>query len=109
VSEHGIVIPLKDDLRAQMKRESLATRVKRSAVAFGETLRLALDALWAHKLRSLLTLIGVILAVTTLVAVMSVLAGLNGYIADKVANLGANAYVIDRFGIITSQDEWEKV
>jgi len=108
VSEHGIVIPLKDDLRAQMKRESLATRVKRSAVAFGETLRLALDALWAHKLRSLLTLIGVILAVTTLVAVMSVLAGLNGYIADKVANLGANAYVIDRFGIITSQDEWEK-
>jgi putative ABC transport system permease protein len=50
----------------------------------------------------------VILAVTTLVAVMSVLAGLNGYIADKVANLGANAYVIDRFGIITSQDAWEK-
>ena len=104
-----MVIPLKDGLSVTpKKRESRRALVKRSWVAFGETLRLALDTLLAHKLRSLLTLIGVILAVTTLVAVMSVLAGLDGYIADKVANLGANAYVIDRFGIITSQDAWEK-
>jgi MFS family permease len=41
---------------------------------------------------------GVILAVTTLVAVMSILNGLNVYVADKVANLGANAFVIDRIG-----------
>jgi ABC-type antimicrobial peptide transport system permease subunit len=40
-----------------------------------ETLRLALDTLRAHKLRSFLTLLGVILAVTTLVAVMSVVRG----------------------------------
>ena len=69
-------------------------------------MRLALDSLRAHKLRSFLTLLGVILAVTTLVSVMSVIAGLNFYIADKVANLGANVLVIDRFGIITSQDAW---
>jgi putative ABC transport system permease protein len=73
-----------------------------------ETLRLAVDALRAHKLRSFLTLLGVILAVATLVAVMSVVAGLNFYVADKVANLGANVYLIDRFGIITSQDAWIK-
>jgi putative ABC transport system permease protein len=73
-----------------------------------ETLRLALDALRAHKLRSFLTLLGVILAVTTLVAVMSVVAGLNFYVADRVANLGANVYLVDRFGIITSEDEWVK-
>ena len=45
---------------------------RRSRVAFSETLRIALDTLRAHKLRSYLTLLGIILAVTTLVAVMSV-------------------------------------
>jgi putative ABC transport system permease protein len=75
-------------------------------VTFAETLKLAMDSLRAHKLRSFLTLLGVILAVATLVSVMSVIAGLNKYIADKVADLGANVFVIDRFGIITSQDAW---
>jgi putative ABC transport system permease protein len=83
-------------------------RLRSALVTMGETLRLALDSLRAHKLRSFLTLLGVILAVTTLVAVMSVVAGLNFYVADKVANLGANVYVISRFGIITSEDAWIK-
>ena len=77
-------------------------------VTFTETMRLALDALRAHKLRSFLTLLGVILAVTTLVSVMSVIAGLNLYIADRVADLGANVFVVDRFGIIISPDAWVK-
>ncbi len=83
-------------------------RIRSAAVTMGETLRLALDSLRAHKLRSFLTLLGVILAVTTLVVVMSVVAGLNFYVADKIANLGANVYVISRFGIITSEDAWIK-
>jgi putative ABC transport system permease protein len=83
-------------------------RIAAAAVTFVETFRLALDALRAHKLRSFLTLLGVILAVATLVAVMSVVAGLNFYVADRVANLGANVYLVDRFGIITSQDAWVK-
>ena len=83
-------------------------RLRSAAVTVGETLRLSLDALRAHKLRSFLTLLGVILAVTTLVAVMSVVAGLNFYVADRIANLGANVYVLNRFGIITSEDAWVK-
>jgi len=83
-------------------------RLRKGAVVQFETLRLALETLRAHKLRSFLTLIGVILAVTTLVAVMSVVAGLNAYVAERIANLGANVFVVDRFGIITSQDAWEK-
>jgi putative ABC transport system permease protein len=83
-------------------------RIAAVAVTVLETFRLALDALRAHKLRSFLTLLGVILAVATLVAVMSVVAGLNFYVADRVANLGANVYLVDRFGIITSQDAWVK-
>ena len=77
-------------------------------VALGETFSLALDALRSHKLRSFLTLLGIILAVATLVGVMSVVSGLNGYISDKVANLGANAFVVNRFGIITNQDQFLK-
>ena len=83
-------------------------RFRSAAVTMGETLRLAIDSLRAHKLRSFLTLLGVILAVTTLVAVMSVVAGLNFYVADRIANLGANVFVVDRFGIITSEDAWVK-
>ena len=83
-------------------------RFRSAAVTMGETLLLALDSLRAHKLRSFLTLLGVILAVTTLVSVMSVVAGLNFYVADRIANLGANVFVVDRFGIITSQDQWVK-
>jgi len=92
-------------------RGRLLTRVRglrRATVTMLETLRLALDSLRAHKLRSFLTLLGVILAVLTLVSVMSVVAGLNSYVAERVANLGANVYLVDRFGIITSQDDWVK-
>src|SRR5260370_7338898 len=39
---------------------------------------------------------------------MSVVAGLNFYVADRIANLGANVFIVDRFGIITSEDEWVK-
>ena len=84
------------------------TGLRGSAVTMLETTRLALDALRAHKLRSFLTLLGVILAVTTLVVVMSFVAGMNFYVADRIANLGANVFIVDRFGIITSQDAWVK-
>jgi putative ABC transport system permease protein len=83
-------------------------RIKKAWVTFYETLKLSLDALRAHKLRSFLTLLGVILAVTTLVFVMSVIAGLNLYVAQRVANLGANVFIVDRFGIITSRDAFIK-
>jgi putative ABC transport system permease protein len=82
--------------------------LRATLVTVVETLKLALDALRAHKLRSFLTLLGVILAVTTLIAVMSVVSGLNFYVADKVANLGANVFLVHRFGIITSNDQWIK-
>ena len=86
----------------------MLSEARETSVALQETFRIALDTLRAHKLRTFLTLLGVILAVTTLVAVISVLNGLNVYVADKVANLGANAFVVDRIGIITNFDEWVK-
>lgn len=80
-----------------------------TGVAFRETFWLSLDALRAHKLRSFLTLLGVILAVFTLVLVMSVVHGLNRYIADRVANMGSNVFVVNKTGICTSWETCMKV
>src|ERR1700749_5301500 len=85
------------------------TKVQGAAVVLQETFRIALDTLRSHKLRTFLTLFGVILAVTTLVEVISVLNGLNVYVSDKVANLGANALVVDKIGVVTNLDQWTKV
>jgi putative ABC transport system permease protein len=87
---------------------SKSVEARQALAMLQETFRISMDTLRAHKLRTFLTLLGVILAVTTLVAVMSILNGLNVYVADKVANLGANALVLDRIGIITNFKEWNE-
>ncbi len=94
--------------QAQSAATPRLMRFRGNATTFIETFRLALESLRTHKLRSFLTLLGVILAVTTLVTVMSVVTGMNVYVADRIANLGANVFLVDRFGIITSNDEWVK-
>ncbi len=62
-----------------------------------EAFWIALDALRTHKLRSFLTLLGVVIATTTLIVVMSVVNGMNLYIAEHIANLGVNTFVLDQF------------
>ena len=69
-----------------------------------ETLRIAASALGTHKLRSFLTLLGVIIGVMTVVSVVSIIAGLNNYIKEKVFQLSPDVYVITKFGIITSRE-----
>ena len=96
------------NIMTAMKASQSLSEARQTFGALRETIWIALDTLRAHKLRTFLTLLGVILAVTTLVAVISVLNGLNVYVADKVANLGANAFVIDRIGIVTNCQEWYK-
>jgi putative ABC transport system permease protein len=88
--------------------QSKSVEARQALAMLHETFRISMDTLRAHKLRTFLTLLGVILAVATLVSVMSVLNGLNVYVADKIANLGANALVLDRIGIVTNFKEWNK-
>jgi putative ABC transport system permease protein len=105
------IVPMERWSGVPQARSATSPRLNRfrgNATTFIETFRLALESLRTHKLRSFLTLLGVILAVTTLVTVMSVVTGMNVYVADRIANLGANVFLVDRFGIITSNDEWVK-
>jgi putative ABC transport system permease protein len=62
-----------------------------------ETLKLALAAIWAHKLRSALTLLGMIVGVTAFVVVVSLIAGFNRYVDEKIAGIGAKSFTIQRF------------
>ncbi|MGH9821398.1 MAG: ABC transporter permease [Pyrinomonadaceae bacterium] len=71
---------------------------------FTETLKLALDAIWAHKLRSFLTLLGMIIGVMAFMVVLSVLQGFNSYIDEKIAGIGSNNFSIQRFNFSDFKD-----
>src|SRR5205823_12076513 len=73
-----------------------------------EAFWIALEALRAHKLRSFLTLLGVVIATTTLIVVMSVVNGMNVYIAQHIANLGANTFVLHQFQWAQGFDQFLK-
>jgi putative ABC transport system permease protein len=75
-------------------------------MAASELLREALRAVRAHTLRSALTLLGIIIGVATLVAVVSVISGLNVFIKDRVFQLAPDVYVLTKFGIIRSREEF---
>jgi putative ABC transport system permease protein len=75
-------------------------------ISFLEAVRIALDSLWAHKLRSLLTLVGVVIGVTSVIAVVSFVDGANRYVADKVFNLGTDVFLVSRAGAITNYKEY---
>jgi len=72
------------------------TRRFRLAASFLEAARIALDSLRKNKLRSFLTLLGIILATTTLIAVTALIHGMNVYIAEKVSNMGADGFRVVR-------------
>src|SRR5690242_2040293 len=71
---------------------------------FAETLKLAFDAIWAHKLRSFLTLLGMIIAVATFMIVLSVLQGFNSYVDEKIAGIGSNSFTLRRFSFDDFKD-----
>ncbi len=72
--------------------------------SFREATAVAADSLRGSKLRSFLTLLGIILATTTLIAVMSVIHGMDVYIANSVSSMGADGFRIVRMAFIGNFD-----
>ena len=81
----------------------------RRGVSLKEPTMIALETLRAHKLRSFLTLLGVILSVSTLIVVVSMIKGANRYVSEKAANFGSNVFLVMRFPLITSQEAFVKL
>ena len=73
-----------------------------------EGVRIALGSLIANPLRSFLTLLGIIIGITSIIAVISVINGLNIYVADRLSNLGPGVFVVQRFGLIHNREDWIK-
>jgi len=84
--------------QALMQKRTLKERQGVSVwVTAREAFWVAMEALRSHKLRSFLTLLGVVIATTTLIVVMSIVNGMNVYIAEHIANLGTNTFVLHQF------------
>jgi putative ABC transport system permease protein len=66
---------------------------------FLEALKLALAAILGHKLRSFLTLLGVIFGVATVIVVVSLIEGFNAYVDEKIADIGTNAFAVRKYSL----------
>lgn len=72
-----------------------------------DTLRLAFGALRAHKLRTSLTLLGLVIGVTSLILVMTLIQGANTYVETKIANLGADVFQVSKQPLVATS--WEEL
>jgi putative ABC transport system permease protein len=68
-------------------------------MSFFEAIKLAFASILSHKLRSSLTLLGVIFGVATVIVVVSLVEGFNAYVDEKIANIGTNAFSVQRYSI----------
>jgi putative ABC transport system permease protein len=76
-------------------------------MTFLEAIRIALQSLWGSKLRSALTLLGVVISVAAVITVVTFVAGIQDYVREKVFNLGADIFVISKVTpVITNIDEY---
>jgi putative ABC transport system permease protein len=77
---------------------------------FIEAAVIALGAIWSNKLRSFLTVLGNIVAVTSIIAVVSLIQGMNAYVTDAIlSDVGADTFQVQRFPITRSDEEFDKV
>jgi len=84
---------------------------RRELASAWEALRIAADSIWSHKLRSVLTLLGIIIGVASVVAVGGAIEGLGFYINDRLTStFGSNTFIVARIARVNmSEEEYEKV
>jgi putative ABC transport system permease protein len=71
-------------------------------INLGESFGMAMGSLWSNKLRTFLTLLGIIIGVLTIISVVSVIQGLNNYVYTKMSFYGANDFSVSKFSMIGS-------
>jgi putative ABC transport system permease protein len=70
-----------------------------------ESIRIALRSLWANKLRSVLTLLGVVIGIASVIAVVTFVSGINDYVAKKIFNLGADVFIVSKMSAVETNVE----
>ena len=75
-----------------------------------ESIAIALQAIWANKLRSFMTVLGNIVAVTSIVTVVSLIQGMNAYVTKAIiSDVGADSFTVQQFGITRSDEEFDRI
>ena len=75
-----------------------------------ESALIALDAIWTSKLRSFMTVLGNIVAVTSIIAVVSLIQGLNASVKTAILNqAGADSFSVQQFPLTTSDEAFDQV
>ncbi len=75
-----------------------------------ESVMLALASIWANKLRSMLTLLGNIVAVSSIITVVALITGVNEAVSDAIlSDLGADSFTIQRTGVTQNEDDFERM
>ena len=97
---------LKTSAPSTEKIVSAAEQKAGGHAGFVEYAGVALDSLRANKLRSFLTLLGIIIGITSIISVISIIQGLDKYWKEKVSNFGPNTFVITQFPITTNIDKF---
>ena len=87
------------------ERGRAASREQGGHAGFLDYAGVAIDSLRANKLRSFLTLLGIIIGITSIISVISIIQGLDIYWKQKVSNFGPNTFVITQFPITTNLDK----
>jgi len=77
-------------------------------VSVFETIRIAFSAVWVNRLRSVLTLLGVIIGVTSVITIISAIEALMAGFEEQISALGPATFIVTKFGIITSDEEFFK-
>ena len=77
-------------------------------IALGENLKIAVGALRSNKLRTILTVLGNVVAVMSVIAVVSIIDGMNTYVSEKILEQGLRVIYIDKFGLITDDDAFRE-
>jgi putative ABC transport system permease protein len=70
-----------------------------------EAIRIALQSLWANKLRSVLSTLAIVIGVAAVIAVVTFVAGIDGYVAGKIFNLGADVFIMSKFSPVETNVE----
>jgi putative ABC transport system permease protein len=74
---------------------------------FSEAFKLALQALWGNKLRTILTLIGVVMGVASVIMVITLVQGAKQYVSTKLSGYGADVFTVTRMSsVIMSADDY---
>ena len=77
-------------------------------MTFLDLVQISATALLRHKIRSCLTLLGIVIGIISVAAVMSVVRGIDRYVADLLGSIGSQGFVVTRMGIPGSEEEYLK-